>query len=181
MSNTINISDQEFDISIDSLKLYYILDPNELKRLKEFKNLTYLGLGSSNIDDKGLKYISESQSIQNINLQCTEITDIGIAYLVQLKSLNILRLKECDYISNYSVQHFNNMENLVDLQIHDTNIDQNGLNNLDSTKLTFLSIQVWNDNFSYDFLIKYSAKYPNCEILVKGKGTFLRGAFNGDW
>ena len=41
-----------------------------------------------------------------------------------------------------------------------------------------LVIDVWQDNFTYDFLIGYSEKYPECQVIVKGKGDFLNGNFN---
>jgi hypothetical protein len=41
-----------------------------------------------------------------------------------------------------------------------------------------LVIDVWQDNFTDDFLIGYSEKYPEYKVLVKGKGDFLNGNFN---
>jgi hypothetical protein len=181
MSVKYKISDREYSVDVDSMTLYYVLDVNELKQIKEFTSLKYLGLGSSNINDEGLKYISESSTIDNLNLQCTEVTDQGIAHLSNLKSLKYLRLKECDYITNKCVPYFNNMDSLIDLQIHDTDIDQHGLKHLNLPNLQYLCIIIWNDNFSFEFLLDYSNKFPKCEILVKGKGTFLEGAFEGEW
>lgn len=181
VADKINLFGNDFDKSIDALSLDFIADTKDLICLKKFPNLQYLRLSNSNIDDEGLLYVSKCATIDNLNLQCTAITDKGIHYLTRMGSLKYLRLKECDSITNDCIPYLNKMSTLEDLQIQETGINQNGLGNLALQNLRFICLNIWNDNFTYDFLIKYSYRFPDCEIVAKGKGVFEQGAFDGNW
>ena len=170
-----------YPAGLTELRLDYIPNPKGLSALKDFRHLSYLGLHNSNIDDRGLEYVSRCESLENINLQATAITDKGIEFLSRLPHLKYLRLKECEGITNASVPFFNAMNSLLDLQIHETDTDENVLQHLEMPGLRSLIIEVWRDNFSYDFLIGLSTRLPNCEILAKGRGTFKAGVFEGVW
>lgn len=181
MGTTVNILGHDYDKNIDALLLDTISNSNELVSLKKFPNLKYIGLYNSNIDDQGLKYLSASVTIDNVNLQGTAITDKGIAYLSNLTQLKYLRLKECDQITNNCITHINSMIHLEDLQIQETNIDQQGLQHLALANLRFICLDIWEGNYTYNFLTQFSKRFPDCEILAKGKGSFQSGQFDGIW
>ncbi|MCP4180698.1 MAG: hypothetical protein GY756_23305 [bacterium] len=179
-SDSIKIFGKSYDRNIDSIIPGKISFMEDLIHLKEFPNLRYAGFWDSNINDIGVKYLSDCTSIDNLNLQFTEITDKGIEYLSNMKNLKFLRLKECDCITNNCIWHINKLINLEDLQIHGTDIDEEGLQNLVLPNLKYLLIEIWENNFSYDFLISLSKRLGNCEIAVN-KGIFQNGKFDGEW
>jgi hypothetical protein len=155
-----------------------ILDMRELKKLVNFKNLSSISLSGSGLTDTGLSYIVQCERVEHLNLQSTEITNQGLAHLQQLKNLKELRLKENEQLDDTCIPFLNLCQGLVDLQIHETSITEEGLRNLNISGLKQIVIDVWQDNFTYDFLIGYSEKYPECQVIVKGKGDFLNGSFN---
>lgn len=162
--------------------------PHEHKKdmgeLKNIYDLTYLGEASfalSELDDSGLLQISEREYLWNLNVQDTAITDQGISYLKNLKYLSHLRLKGNTQLTNACIPFLNECQELTNLQIHETSINEDGLRELNIPGLEDLIIHVRNGNFSFEFLIEYSAKSPNCRILAKGQGEFLNGKFDGEW
>ncbi|MDB4778400.1 hypothetical protein OAG68_02985, partial [bacterium] len=71
--------------------------------------------------------------------------------------------------------------NLIDLQIHETSIDEDGLAHVVSMKaLRDICLQIDNGNFTHDGLLELSRRMPNCCILAKGDGEYFAGEFNGD-
>ena len=60
-----------------------------------------------------------------------------------------MRLKENQQLSNNCIQHLNKLENLIDLRLHETCIDQLGFEKLTLTMLAFLIVDVWNNNHSF--------------------------------
>jgi len=152
-----------------------------LKQLKEFENLTSVSFNDTNLDDKGLAYIVECEHIDNLNLQLTKVSDKGLALLANLKDLKYLRLKENHQLTNNCMQHINKLKNLIDLQIHDTNIDKFGLEELDLKHLESLIVDIWENNHSYESLLSLSKRLPKCCIVAKGRGEFNNGVFDGEW
>ena len=183
--NQIKICDQIFEKKIDYFLFKWpfteINDMKELIKLKEFPNLKGASFGSTNLNDEGLKYVCECTSIENLNLQDTKISNQGIELLANLKDLKYLRLKENDQLTNICIMFFNQLTSLIDLQIHETSINQKGLQYLKLPQLKDLLVNIWNDNYSFDFLINLSLQLTNCQILAKGKGEFFQGEFTGNW
>ena len=173
----INLFGNHYDTHIDTLILDCIEDEKELSNVKKFGNLKNLVLSNSDIEDEGLKYISKCLTIENLNLQCIPIADKGVEFVSHLINLKYLRLKECDHITNHCVQYLNRLTKLEDLQIQDTNLDQEGLKNLHLPNLKFICLEIWNDNFTPDFLKAFSRQNPACRIVAKGEGEFLNGRY----
>jgi hypothetical protein len=102
--------------------------------------------------------------------------------LERLPDLKHLRLKENPQLSNDCIRHLLKLKRLVDLQIHETSIDQDGVNQLAVLgALEDLCLDVWKDNYSFERLLDLSARMPRCTILAKGSGEFFRGEFRGTW
>ena len=154
-------------------------DMGELKYL--YSHQSEASFAMTDLDDSGLLQISGFKYLSNLNVQETEITDQGISYLKNLKYLSHLRLKGNPQLTNACIPFLNECRDLIDLQIHETSIDEDGLRALNIPGLEDLIIDVSNGNFSFEFLIEYSAKFPNCRILAKGNGEFLNGKFDGEW
>lgn len=173
--NTIEICGQSFDRQSDYFSFEWpfseINEMSELAKLSEFPNLKTVSLDSTNLNDYGLKFVCQCPLIDNLNLQDTKITKIGIAYLVRLKKLAHLRLKENWQLDNSCVIHLNTLDNLVDLQIHETSIDKDGIANLNLPNLRNLLV----GEADRGILLALSKRLPECEILVKGKAEYLNG------
>src|SRR5262249_53938994 len=121
-------------------------------------------------------------TIDNLNLQDTRISNEGLSALERLPDLKYLRLKENAHLSNACVPHLLKFKQLVDLQIHETSIDQDGVNQLVvMDTLRDICLDVWKDNYSFDALLGLSFRMPWCRILAKGRGEFFQGEFRGTW
>ena len=160
-------------------------DMRELAKLTLLKDLRSASLTSSNLNDEGLFHLCQVATLENLNLQETRITDEGLRHLALLPRLRHLRLKDNPQLTNGCVPHLCALSSLVDLQVHETSIDQSGLDELVVLSgLRDLTIEVWDENFTFEGLVALSSKMPLCAILAKGQGTFLGGAFAGsrsDW
>ncbi|MGV3612107.1 MAG: hypothetical protein ACO1N0_14205 [Fluviicola sp.] len=185
MTDLIEICGEQFSGSIThfSFKRAFtkIENMRELEQFSQFRKLTSASFPGTNLDDYGLSFVTQCKHIDNLNLQETEITNQGISHLKNLIHLKYLRLKENDQLDNSCIPFLNDCQNLIDLQIHETSINQEGLRELHIPGLKDLIIDVWDNNFDFEFLKEYSLKYPECAILAKGKGVFLNGTFNGEW
>ena len=183
MTHFIEISGHRFDKSITHLSwpTTEVADMNELKKLSDFPYLTSVIFSRTNLNDSGLLLIAQCETIDNLNLQETEITNNGISHLKNLRRLKYLRLKENTQLDNSCILFLNLCHQLIDLQIHETSINENGLRELNLPGLKDILIDVWENNYSFDFLMDYSAKYSGCTIMVKGKGEFAKGNFTGTW
>lgn len=148
-----------------------IVDMAELQKLKQLIHLESVSLSTTNLNDTGLKFLCENLGINNLNLQDTQITNAGIAFLSQLNQLTHLRLKENFLIDNNCVLNLNKLKSLINLQIHETNINENGYQHLNLPNLKSLLL---NDG-DRSILAELSKKMPQCSILVKGKVEFLNG------
>ena len=185
MTDFIEICGQKFNRSITHFSFEWPLnkieDMNELQKLSNFRDLTSASFSGTNLNDFGLSIISQCENIDNLNLQETEITNHGISHLKNLKKLKFLRLKENVQLNNSCVPFLNLCHELIDLQIHETSINEDGLGDINIAGLKDLIINVWENNDTFEFLKDYSTKYPKCTILVKGKGEFFNGNFEGEW
>jgi hypothetical protein len=159
-----------------------ISDMTELTKLRAFTNLKSASFFASGLDDVGLRYVADVPTIENLNLQDTRISNEGLSVLERLPYLKYLRLKENAQLSNECIPHLLKLKQLVDLQIHETSIDQYGVEQLVAMgNLTDICLDVWKDNFSFDKLLDLSNRMPQCRILAKGRGEFYQGEFRGKW
>lgn len=185
-NKTVILNGRSFDASIKHLAL----DPgiiangnmDELRKLAEFESLTSATFAGTDLDDIGLSYVCNVIDIEDLNLQWTEISDQGLGTLARLPRLACLRLKENDQLTNECIGHLTKLDKLTDLQIHGTSIDQQGLKELARLKnLRYLFIDSDNCGNSLEMTIALSLQMPDCEIGVKGRGTFINGEFDGRW
>lgn len=181
----ISIDGQLFDPSSEhfSFALYHqIGDVGELAKLRGFTNLKSASFCGSGLDDVGLRYVSDVPTIENLNLQDNRISNEGLCVLERLPKLKYLRLKENAQLSNECIPHLLKLKQLMDLQIHETSIDQFGLNQLAVMgTLTDICLDVWGDNYSFAGLLDLSTRMLQCRILAKGRGEFWQGEFSGTW
>lgn len=179
------VDGQMFDSSIQHFSFkasHRIGDMNELTKLAMFEGVRSASFVLTDLNDVGLRAVTSISTIENLNLQETEVTDEGLGLLEALPRLTQLRLKGNTQITNKCVPHLLKLTMLENLQIQETSIDQAGLYDLVPMKqLAEICIEVWNDNFTFDRLSQLSEKMPWCTILVKGKGQFRGGKFEGAW
>lgn len=185
MENPIKIGNHYYDINSEHFSLKWEESPinfNELSYLKQFPNLISANFYSSNLNDEGLAHVSNCSKIENLDLQDTEITNDGIKYLKNLEFLQYLRLKGNTQLTDECIPYLTEINNLLNLQIQETSITEVGLKKLTVIKyMEMITIQVWNNNFTFDGLLKISCELPHCEILAKGDGSFCNGEFEGKW
>jgi hypothetical protein len=161
---------------------HQIREVTELSKLAMLSRLESASFVGSGLDDHGLKLVVKSSAIDNLNLQQTRVSNEGLASLAQLKRLRFLRLKENFQISNECIPHILSLHALVDLQIHETSIDQHGLRKLvPLCNLRDICLDVTHSNYSFASLLEISGLMPKCTILAKGRGDFCNGSFEGTW
>ncbi|MCG8576835.1 MAG: hypothetical protein MI810_18285 [Flavobacteriales bacterium] len=177
MMKKISICNQEFDEDLSYFTFdthFKISDMEELQKLKEFRNLQIASFDTTNFNDTGIKYLVENApNIDNLSLQNTKISDDGIKYLTQLKQLKYLRLKENRQLTNKCVPSFNLCHDLIDLQLHETSVTIDGLNQLKLPKLENLMFDFKGKDFGA--VEELSKRLPQCNILIKGKAEFEGG------
>lgn len=184
MSSVVTVNGEPFDTGIDHFALSncHIEDMAELAELRRFANLRSASFAGTNLGDAGLAHVVRAALLENLNLQETEVTDRGVACLERLPRLQYLRLKGNPQLTNACVRHLAQLVGLVDLQIHETSIDEAGLRQLAGlTQLRDICVYVWRGNYSFAGLLELSARMPACRILAKGNGEFLNGSFDGTW
>lgn len=185
MENSIKIGSHYYNLNNEHFSLKWeesLSYLNELSYLKQFPDLISASFSSSNFNDEGLIHLSNCSEIESLNLQETEITNEGIKYLKKLKKLKHLRLKENPQLTNECISNLTELESLQDLQIQETSITEDGLGKLIVLKnLEYITIDVWENNYTFEGLLKISIRIPNCNILAKGDGIFCNGEFEGKW
>lgn len=150
--------------------------------LSKLEDLRYLSLANTCYKDADLALLKNMQKLENLNLQETEITNDALKELITLPKLKILRLKENPQLTNDAIEYLIKIQSIEELEIHGTSIDQSGLNELlRKLSLNEVIISIYQDNYSYTELEAISRETPNCVILVKGKGEFRAGNFDGSW
>ena len=81
-------------------------DINEnLAYFKDCKNLRYLYLRDTHVNDTGLTYFKNCKNLISLNLDNTKISDIGLAHFIKYKNLTYLYLANTQ-ISDTLLTHF---------------------------------------------------------------------------
>lgn len=185
MENLIKIGKNFYDLESEhfTLKLDNTFkDVEQLFILRQFTQLSSANFSGSDLNDDGLFILSNFLELDNLNLQDTQITNEGTKYLKKLKNLKYLRLKENPQLTNECISNLIEIESLKDLQIHETSINQNGLKKVTVMKgLQDITLDVFEDNYTFEELLQLSIEIPNCNILAKGDGIFFNGNFEGEW
>ncbi|MCA9678476.1 MAG: hypothetical protein H6708_17370 [Kofleriaceae bacterium] len=185
MYSLVQIDKHSFDTTIEHFSFppfHRIEDMGELTKLSflpRLRSATFTGTG---LDDRGLLGVCGASTIENLDLQDTKVSNDGLACLARLPNLRHLRLKDNRQLTNACIPTILQLRALVDLQVHETSIDQAGVNQLVTlSNLRDLCVYVEDDNYSFEELLQLSARMPRCTILAKGRGEFLGGAFEGTW
>ena len=174
-TTTILIGGQVFDKNSKFFSFEWPLrkleDVSELKKLSHFPHLHTASFSSFQLPDLGLQYLCEATQLQNLNLQDTLLTNQGLCHLQKLQHLSHLRLKEHSQLNEEAVPFLNQLQNLTELQIHETSIYEKGLQQLNLPKLRQLLV----NEVEKGILLELSNKLPYCSILVKGKMELWKG------
>lgn len=143
----------------------------ELKKLREFPKLHTASFSGFELPDLGLQYICENSQLQNLTLQDTLITNQGLQHLAQLRRLYHLRLKENRQLHQEAIPYLNQLHHLEELQIHETGIYEEGLQQLHLPSLRRVLV----NEVDREVLLVLSRKMPQCSVLVKGTMEVLGG------
>ncbi|PKL77184.1 MAG: hypothetical protein CVV27_06455 [Candidatus Melainabacteria bacterium HGW-Melainabacteria-1] len=184
-ADMIRIDGQDFADEIAHFSFaawHQIRQMHELEKLVGFKQLVSASFSGTGLDDAGLALICRVATLENLDLQDTCVTDRGIGLLTQLPALRILRLKENPQLTNACLPALVRLKGLVELQLHESAIDQAGLPQLAAlNQLRDLCLDADNTGTSPEAVLSLSRQLPRCRILVKGRGEALGGAFQGHW
>jgi len=96
------------------------------------KQLVWLKLSNTAINDSALSVVSQCTSLTRLELNNTNITDNGLHYLqslLQLQSLNIVSTK----ITSIGLMQLKSLKNLQSLYLYKTNIQKSDWNKLKET------------------------------------------------
>jgi hypothetical protein len=75
----------------------------DLGDLCELRRLTGLGLGGTQITDKGLRTVGSLRWLERLSLTATTVTDEGIRHLESMSNLRELHLRQCPNITDEGV------------------------------------------------------------------------------
>jgi hypothetical protein len=103
---------------------------DELSKLPLLSQLESASFNGSGLNDRGLAHVVQASTIVNLCLQQTTVSNTGIVSLARLGRLQSLRLKENVQLTNECIPHILRLHGLIDLQIHETSIDEHGLRRL---------------------------------------------------
>jgi hypothetical protein len=94
LGGKIKRDDSKSDKPVTEVDLSYSKDVknDDLKLLKEFKQLTWVACNDTPITDDGLKHVEELKGLKTLGLVNTGVTDKGLDHLKGLKRLNGLNL-----------------------------------------------------------------------------------------
>jgi hypothetical protein len=184
MGDIVQINDEVLDSAIQHYhpSSKTIRDIEELRYLRLFPKLRSADFSGTNLDDTGLLHVSTVPWLDWLDLQETSITNEGLGFLGSLPKLWYLRLKGNDQLTNDCVPRLLRLQSLVNLQIQDTRINQEGVKDLVGLRnLRDLCVSVWGKNFTFEGLLEVSRRMPACKIVAKGNGEFHEGRFEGMW
>ncbi len=184
--NSIVIDQQAFSLATTHFSFEWpyteITHMAELGKLALFPQLESASFTSTNLNNEGLSHVVKAKNITNLCLQNTQITNGGLQHLTALKQLKILRLKENPQLTNACIPVLCALRQLEDLQLHETSVDEAGLALLEPLKsLRDVIVSEHHNKVTYNGMLRLSQAMPYCTFLVKGRGEFFFGKFDGEW
>ena len=113
---------------MSGLKLLHLPDCKikGLEGLRPLRQLVFLGLGGTLVDDAGLAPLSGHPGLKVLDLQVTPITDAGLVHLATIPGLEKLYLRGTA-VTDVGMLHLAGMPHLSELDIHETAITDAGL------------------------------------------------------
>lgn len=107
------------------------IDDASAKTVSGFSHLTKLFVDGTEVGDKFLAAISGLEKLEELDLSRTEISDDGLSYLSKFKNLKALWLTGTN-ISDRGLQNLEGLKNLEYLEVTGTNVSAEALRNLKS-------------------------------------------------
>lgn len=119
---------------------YSSVTDGELRSIvRDFPELTWLGLFDTNITDEGLTHVGKLQSLEFLWLDKTKITDDGIPHLQSLPRLRKLLLQYTS-VGDESMATLAKISTLQELALAETHVTDVGVRALRPLKLTSLKL-----------------------------------------
>lgn len=100
---------------------------DELKKL--YKQLVYLELAYTSLNDDGMITLSSLKNLLQLNLRGTSITDKGLTHLKGLQQLTLLNLVETK-VSAQGISQLKDLKDLKSIYLYKTAVDKQGLTSL---------------------------------------------------
>jgi hypothetical protein len=75
---------------------YGATQPNKLASMEKLRNIDYLNMRDSKLNDESLSHIAKMVALTGLDIRANpRITDVGVKYLTNLRHLSYLNLTEC--------------------------------------------------------------------------------------
>jgi len=107
------------------------IDDASAKTVSGFSHLTKIFVDGTEVGDKFLAAISGLEKLEELDLSRTKISDDGLSYLSKFKNLKALWLTGTN-ISDRGLQNLKGLKNLEYLEVTDTKVSAEALRNLQS-------------------------------------------------
>ncbi|EFC49426.1 predicted protein [Naegleria gruberi] len=98
---------------------------DQLKLIREMKQLTSLDIYYNQISDEGAKYISEMKQLTSLNISVNRISDEGAKFISEMKQLISLDIYNNE-IGDEGAKFISEMKQLTSLNISDNEISDKG-------------------------------------------------------
>jgi len=102
---------------------------DELRLLKDLKQLRELNLSLTPVTNAGMQHLAKLTNLSVLNLYFTSVGDDGLQYLAKLEKLTSLNLAQTK-ITDVGVKHLTNLRNLTVLSFHGTKSGDKGLEHI---------------------------------------------------
>ncbi|MEZ6113747.1 MAG: hypothetical protein R3C99_22460 [Pirellulaceae bacterium] len=134
-----------------------------LKSLAKVPTLKRLRVIRTNITDEGLKHLAACENLELLDMkECQYIYEMGLAYIKDLKKLRSLTPGN-NQISDASMEYVSGLTNLVALRLDDGSLSDEGMKHL--ANLTKLRELYLTRTFVGDAGLQYVSQMPEMEKL----------------
>lgn len=125
------------------------ISANAFKCFRYLKELVYLHLEATNIDDTNLVYLCEYlQALQVLNVGSKIVTDAGFAKISSLNSLLELNIDTCSNVTDSCFDFIKDLPKLKKISFNSTNLTDKVFTNLLQLK-TLQEVNIINLSFSF--------------------------------
>jgi Leucine-rich repeat (LRR) protein len=111
-----------------------------------FQVVVHIDLSGEDFADEDLRHLRQFRNLRRLSLADTKVGDAGLEHIAELRELEMLYLRGCDRITNDGLRHLQGLTNLRDLTITSDQVTNDGiqhlagLKNLESLDLSEVSI-----------------------------------------
>lgn len=103
---------------------------DDLRRLEDFIGLKMVRLNETKISGRGLVHVTHQPGLWFLELRDCAVTDAGVAPLQICRGMRFLNLNGNSSITDAGLEHLENLSNLINLGVAETNVSEEGVDRL---------------------------------------------------